>query len=75
MKSLKVTIPMGDVTDSIMEGELCQSCCVWIDDNVQGFPRYCDDCKPKPTISDAKRAKLKAKRKRRKLRKAGTGEK
>jgi hypothetical protein len=57
---------MGDVTEAIMEGELCQTCCVWIDDNIQGFPRYCNDCKPKPhkTISDAKRLSLRAKRKR-----------
>jgi predicted Zn-ribbon and HTH transcriptional regulator len=55
---------MGDVTDSIMEGILCEECGVYIDDNPQGFPRRCNDCKPKSTISDAKRARLRAKRKR-----------
>lgn len=56
---------MGDVTDAILEGELCQQCCVYIDDNIQGFPRYCYDCKPKTKkISDKKRASLRAKRKR-----------
>jgi hypothetical protein len=55
---------MGDVTDSIMQGELCEECCVYIDDNDQGFPRKCSDCKPTRTINDNKRIKLRAKRKR-----------
>jgi hypothetical protein len=61
---------MGDIADAIIEGELCQECACWIDDNIQGFPRYCEDCKPKTkTISDKKRASLRAKRKRRRQRK------
>jgi hypothetical protein len=55
---------MGDVTDSIMQGELCEECCVYIDDNDQGSPRKCIDCTPNRAISDNKRIKLRAKRKR-----------
>lgn len=60
---------MGKITEAILEGELCQQCACWIDDNIQGFPRYCSDCKPKSkrTISNKKRLELrnlrKAKRK------------
>jgi hypothetical protein len=56
---------MGDVSDAIMEGELCEECGVWINHNYQGFPRSCSDCKPKKSSSKAKRKrKLKRKRER-----------
>ena len=59
---------MGEIVDMIMEGELCEECVGWIDDNAQGFPRKCSDCRPKKVISPQKRAALRAKRKRQRKR-------
>lgn len=53
---------MGDVVDSIMEGVLCQECGVYIDDNDQGFPRSCSGCKPNKNKSNAKKRKLRTKK-------------
>ena len=53
---------MGDVTDAILEGALCEQCGVYIDSPAGGFPRKCDDCKPKRRRKvkrkSAKRTKL-----------------
>lgn len=35
---------MGEIADMILEGILCQLCGVYIDDENQEFPRYCEDC-------------------------------
>ena len=34
---------MGEVTDMILEGVLCEQCGVYIGEAV-GYPRCCDDC-------------------------------
>ena len=34
---------MGDVTDMIMEGILCEGCGDYMGDSV-GYPRCCDEC-------------------------------
>jgi hypothetical protein len=57
---------MSEIVDDMLNGELCSKCFAWIDGNYQGFPRKCDDCKPKhKSISDAKRLKLRKKRQER----------
>jgi len=58
----KAEVRMGDVTDAILEGVLCEQCGVYIDSPAGGFPRKCDDCKPKRRRKvkrkSAKRTKL-----------------
>ena len=37
---------MGDVAELIMEGALCETCGVLMDDHdAPGYPRQCEDCK------------------------------
>jgi len=36
---------MGEITDLILDGTLCQQCGVSIDDVAVGYPRLCEDCK------------------------------
>lgn len=36
---------MGDISEMMLDGTLCESCGVYIDDNPQGVPRKCSDCK------------------------------
>lgn len=37
---------MGDIADAMIDGDLCESCGGYIDDEGgQGFPRKCEDCK------------------------------
>lgn len=48
---------MGEIADSMINGESCQLCGVYIGDEV-GYPRYCNSCKPKkqhnkPTTGEA----------------------
>ena len=39
---------MSDVADMIVEGILCEACGVYIeDDEAAGYPRQCNDCKPR----------------------------
>lgn len=38
---------MGEIADMMIEGVLCQCCGCYIDDDYMGFPRFCDDCKPR----------------------------
>lgn len=35
---------MGETTEMILEGILCESCGVFIDDANPGYPRRCEDC-------------------------------
>lgn len=35
---------MGDLSDMILDGILCEGCGSYIDDEELGFPRKCDDC-------------------------------
>jgi hypothetical protein len=35
---------MGDITEMILEGVLCEQCGVLIDGNISGYPRTCGDC-------------------------------
>lgn len=50
---------MGEVTDSILEGEICQNCGVWMDDFIEdgygaGYPQTCADCQEDQKANDAK---------------------
>ena len=36
---------MGEIADSMINGECCQSCGVYLGEET-GYPRYCSDCKP-----------------------------
>lgn len=42
---------MGEIADAILNGDMCQSCGVYIeDDEANGFPRDCASCKePEPS--------------------------
>lgn len=35
---------MGETTEMILDGFLCQSCCSFIDGEEPGYPRNCEDC-------------------------------
>lgn len=35
---------MGDMTEMILDGLLCESCGVYIDGEAPGYPRLCEDC-------------------------------
>lgn len=35
---------MGEVAEMIIEGILCESCGVYIEDPSGGFPRKCEEC-------------------------------
>ncbi|KKP51586.1 MAG: hypothetical protein UR43_C0019G0029 [candidate division TM6 bacterium GW2011_GWF2_33_332] len=37
---------MGEIADSMINGEFCQSCGEYIG-NATGYPRHCSGCKPK----------------------------
>lgn len=32
---------MGEIAEAMLEGDLCEGCGVYIDDDARGFPRYC----------------------------------
>lgn len=36
---------MGDISEMILEGILCQQCGGLVDGDVAGYPRKCNDCK------------------------------
>jgi hypothetical protein len=36
---------MGEITEMILEGFLCEHCGAFIDEDAGGFPRKCEDCK------------------------------
>lgn len=35
---------MGQMTDAVLDGLLCQSCGGFIDGEEPGYPRNCEDC-------------------------------
>lgn len=35
---------MGETTELILDGLLCQSCGSFIDGETSGYPRDCEDC-------------------------------
>lgn len=35
---------MGQITELVLDGVLCQVCGVAMDEEVPGFPRSCPDC-------------------------------
>lgn len=37
---------MGEITEMILNGDLCEGCMVAIGDNGPGYPRRCDECGP-----------------------------
>lgn len=39
---------MGEIADLVLSGLLCQMCGTLMDDHLEpGYPRTCDDCKPR----------------------------
>lgn len=38
---------MGEIAEMMLDGTLCQCCGSFIDGDSPGFPRLCNDCKPK----------------------------
>lgn len=38
---------MGDIAEMILHGFLCDKCGGVVDGEETGYPRPCDDCKPK----------------------------
>lgn len=38
---------MGKIADNMLIGLLCDQCGSFIDGTFPGYPRSCDDCKPK----------------------------
>ncbi len=40
---------MGDISDLMQCGVLCQQCGGYVGDDV-GYPRYCADCEPLPSV-------------------------
>jgi len=38
-------IKMDEVVDLVIEGYLCERCGSFIDSEVGGYPRKCEDCK------------------------------
>lgn len=36
---------MGEIADMVLVGVICESCCGFIDGQVVGYPRQCEDCK------------------------------
>ena len=37
---------MGEIAEGILEGLLCQTCGVFLDEAVPNHPRWCDGCRP-----------------------------
>ena len=35
---------MGDIAEMILDGILCEQCGVFIDFEITGYPRLCNDC-------------------------------
>ena len=35
---------MGEITEMILAGVLCEQCGVYIDEKASGYPRSCEDC-------------------------------
>lgn len=44
---------MGEISDMILEGILCECCGVYLDDyEEKPFPHYCSDCKNERKTSE-----------------------
>lgn len=38
---------MGDISEMMLDGTLCQGCGIYLPGNAEGFPRYCSvQCTP-----------------------------
>lgn len=35
---------MSEISEMVLEGDLCEICCVDMGDAGEGFPRRCPDC-------------------------------
>jgi hypothetical protein len=44
--------PMGEITEMVLEGILCDQCGVLVDGEVSGYPRRCEDCGGKKILVD-----------------------
>ena len=57
--SFSIGDAMGEYADLIMNGDVCQECCVFIDledypmDGACGYPRWCYDCGGDPECNGA----------------------
>ena len=52
---------MGEITEMILEGVLCELCGVYIDDNSSGIPRKCKNCRRQTQGERRKKTKKEAK--------------
>jgi hypothetical protein len=52
---------MGEMTEMIMMGFLCQKCGTFIDMDAFGFPRCCDCCKVEEKVIPKKKKKKREK--------------
>lgn len=52
---------MGEVADMMINGDLCESCGVYLEGEGEGFPRYCRSCnRPDQDYRASKPCKTKA---------------
>ena len=35
---------MGDIADGILDGDFCEVCGDWLEDDGPGYPRKCEAC-------------------------------
>ncbi len=47
---------MGDITEMMLDGTLCEGCGVALDGAGEGFPRRCRDCRDEPVHELPKKA-------------------
>lgn len=45
---------MGEIADSMIEGEMCQYCGVYLDGDRPGYPRSCSSCRPNSASRERK---------------------
>lgn len=55
---------MGEIADSMLDGEMCSCCGVWMEDFLEGeeptgYPRLCADCENNHRKRPNKKRKLK----------------
>ena len=57
---------MGDITEMMLEGILCQSCGDHLDDSDGDFPQSCADCKKEEKEFEQKRKHTNKRRRKKK---------
>lgn len=43
---------MGEIADMMLDGTLCQSCGVYLEDSLPGFPQSCADCQKAEELNE-----------------------